>query len=239
MRRQTITPVLGEQKLYQRPDALLLWPSPCLALLTHRPALLELQAQMQFCLSIPPPPEGASLDSPPISPCLPVTCVLLSTDHYLKQPPCHLRDLSVLGDVMSSVKEGPSCPHALSAEFPPQIPITTAWKASPDGCGAGARWGPRGWVPWAAPVVRVDRDLPAVARTGQQADQLLRGRGSHCCSGSWLPRKGCQFHSPEHPVSCYTFYLCDFNSLGQNALDYTLGRIDWTGFSSVQSLSRV
>ena len=116
--------------------------------------------------------EGASLDSPPVIPCLPVSCVLLSTDHHLKWPPCHLHDLSVPGDVMSSVKEGPGCPHALSAEFPPQIPVKAAWKDSPDGCGAGARWGPRGWVPWASPVVRVDRDLPAVARTSRQADQL-------------------------------------------------------------------
>ena len=91
---------------------------------------------------------------------------------------------------------------------------------------------------------RVDRDLSAVAQTGQQADQLPspwdnEGRGSHHCSGSWLPRKGCQFHSPEHPVSCYIFYLCDLNSLGQNSQGYTLGRIYWSGFRSVQSLSRV
>nr|CAI9700324.1 unnamed protein product [Rangifer tarandus platyrhynchus] len=91
--------------------------------------------------------EGASLDSPSISPCLPVSCVLLSTDHHLKRPPCHLHDLSVPGDVTSSVKEGPGCPHALSAEFPPQIPITMAWKDSPQGCGAGAQRGPRGWAP--------------------------------------------------------------------------------------------
>ena len=82
--------------------------------------------------------------------------------------------------------------------------------------------------------LRVDRDLSAVAQTGQQADQLPSPWDK-----SWLPRKGCQFHSPEYPVSCYIFYLCDLNSLGQNSQGYTLGRIYWSGFRSVQSLSRV
>ena len=40
-------------------------------------------------------------------------------------------------------------------------------------------------------------------------------------------------------MSCYTFYLCDLNSLRQNALGYTLDRIDWSGFSSVQLLTHV
>ena len=90
----------------------------------------------------------------------------------MKWPPRHLNHLSVPGDVTSSVKEGPSCPHALSAECPPQIPIMEAWKDSTDGYGAVDRWGPRGWAHWAAPVVRVDRDPQAPAQTRWQADQL-------------------------------------------------------------------
>ena len=147
MRRQTITPILGDQKLYQRPDTPLLWPSPGLALVSHRPALLELRAQMQFCLSIPPPPRrrlSGLASRQPLSP-----RVLCLSQHRppseMASPP--LRNLSVPGDVTSSVKEGPSCPHPLSAEFPPQIPMTMAWKDSPDGCGAGARPAREGGLP--------------------------------------------------------------------------------------------
>ena len=44
LRRQTIMPVLGEQKFYQRSNATFLWPSPLASPSTaQRPALLELR----------------------------------------------------------------------------------------------------------------------------------------------------------------------------------------------------
>ena len=61
-----------------------------------------------------------------------------------------------------------------------------------------------------------------------------RGQCSRRCSGSWLPRKGCQFHGPELPVCCYTFYLCDLNSLRLNTLGYTLGRVNRSGLGSLE-----
>ena len=74
--------------------------------------------------------------------------------------------------------------------------------------------------------------------TGRQASFLLPGtitRQDSChCSGSWLPRKGSQFHGPEHPVCCYMFYLCDLNSLRQNTLGYMLGRINRSGLRSLE-----
>ena len=107
----------------------------------------------------------------PSAPAPPPAPRALCTYHHLKWPR-HLHHLSVPGHVTTSVKEGPSCPHTLSAEFSPQIPVTAAWKDSPDGCGAGARWGPRGWAHLGHSVVRVGRDLPVPAWTRRQADQL-------------------------------------------------------------------
>ena len=57
---------------------------------------------------------------------------------------------------------------------------------------------------------------------------------SHRCSGSWLARKGCQFHGTKNPVCCYTFYLCDLNSLRQNTLGYMLGTINRNSLKSLQ-----
>ena len=47
-------------------------------------------------------------------------------------------------------------------------------------------------------------------------------------------QKDCQFHSTEHPVYSYTFYLCDLNSLSQNALGYMLGRVNRSGLRSLE-----
>ncbi|XP_060993717.1 histone-lysine N-methyltransferase PRDM9-like [Dama dama] len=65
----------------------------------------KMASESAFCTrpdgSAAEPQESTSLDSPPISPCLPESCVLLSTDHHRKRPPGHLHDLSVPGDVTS------------------------------------------------------------------------------------------------------------------------------------------
>ena len=47
-------------------------------------------------------------------------------------------------------------------------------------------------------------------------------------------QKDCQLHGTEHPVCCYTFYLCDLNSLRSNTLGYTLGRVNRSGLRSLE-----
>lgn len=213
MRRQTITPVPGEQKLYQRPDTPLRGRAPA----------ESCSAAGRLRRSLPPPPRrhlsGLAARQPPHRPALAAPCVLLSAHHRLKRAR-QLRRLSVPGHVASSMKEGPSCPHSLSAEFSPQIPATAAWKGSPDRCGAGARRSLRGWARLGHPVVRVGRHLPVSTRTGRQAGQLpspwdCGGPGSRRSSGSRLPRKDCQLHAPELPVCCLMPRLCDLNSLSR------------------------
>ena len=170
MRRQTITPVLGEQKLYQRPNTSLLRPPPpALPSSAHWPALQELQPKDMVPSEHLLSKKVTLWTHCPSASC--TQCPVSCTYHHLKWPR-HLHHLSVPGHVTTSVKEGPSCPHTLSAEFSPQIPVTAAWKDSPDGCGAGARWGPRGWAHLGHSVVRVGRDLPVPAWTRRQADQL-------------------------------------------------------------------
>ena len=141
---------------------------------------------------------------------------------------------------MSLVKEGPSCLHTLSVEFPPQIPITEAWKDSPDKCGAGAWWGPRGWIHLGHSSDQGRQGPPSTGSDldSRQTSFLLpgttMGRVSCHCSGSWLPGKDCQFHSTEHPVCCCTFYLHDLNFLRQNASGYMLETIKRSGLRSLK-----
>ena len=81
--------------------------------------------------------------------------------------------LSVPGNVMSLVKEGPRCLHNFSVEFSPEIPITAAWKSSLDRCGAGVQRAREGGLTWAAPVVQDrTRASPQWLGPGCQADQL-------------------------------------------------------------------
>lgn len=164
---------------------------------------------------------GASRSSglaPPASaPPRPAPCVLLSAHRRLKRAR-PLPRLRVPGHVASSVKEGPSCPHTLSAEFSPQTPVTAAWKDSSDRGGAGAQWSPRGWAHLGHSGVRVGRHLPVSTRTRRQADQLPspwahEGQGSRRSSGPRLPRKDCQLHAPELPVRCLMLRLCGLSSL--------------------------
>ncbi|XP_060981708.1 histone-lysine N-methyltransferase PRDM7-like [Dama dama] len=70
------------------------------------------------------------------------------TDHHLKRPPRHLRDLSVPGDLTSSVKEGPGCPHGflLSSHhrFPSRLPGRTLQTGVEQGSVGPERVGPLG-----------------------------------------------------------------------------------------------
>ena len=132
-------------------------------------------------------------------------------------------------------------PFLLSSHhrFPSQRPGRTLRMGVEQGLGGAREFGPPGLLQWSGWTGTFQQWLGPAGRPISILPGTTRGRGSHRCSGSWLPRKGCQFHSPKHPVSCYTCYLCDLHSLRQNTLGYTLGRTYWSGFSSVQSLSRV
>lgn len=65
-----------------------------------------------------------------------------------------------------------------------------------------------------------------------------RGQVSCCCSGSWLPRKNCQFQGTEYPVCCYPLSLRDLNSPRQNSLGYMLGTINRRGLKSQSRTSQ-
>ena len=78
-----------------------------------------------------------ALDLPPISPCLPVSCVLFTTYHHLNSAPHHLGDLSVPGDATFSVKEGPGCSHSLSADFHQRLPSRRPGRTLPMGVEQG------------------------------------------------------------------------------------------------------
>ena len=164
MRRQTITPVLGEQKLYQRPNTSLLRPPPpALPSSAHWPALQELQPKDMVPSEHLLSKKVTLWTHCPSASC--TQCPVSCTYHHLKRPPRHLHHLSVPGNVMPLVKEGPRCLHKLSVEFSPQIPITAAWKSSLDRCGAGIQQAGEGELTWAAPVVQ-DRTRASLHRLG-------------------------------------------------------------------------
>ena len=123
-------------------------------------------------------------------------------------------------------------PFLLSSHhrFPSQRPGRTLRMGVEQGLGGAREFGPPGLLQWSGWTGTSQQWLGPAGRPISILPGT-RGRGSHRCSGSWLPRKGCQFHSPKHPVSCYTCYLCDLHSLRQNTLGYTLGRTYWSGFS--------
>ena len=96
MSRRTITPVLGEQKLYQGPNTSLLWPPPPASPSpAHWPALPELQPKDTF-------PSEYLLSSKKVTlwtHCtstsgIPCPMSFSAHNHHVKWPPCHPHHLT-------------------------------------------------------------------------------------------------------------------------------------------------